>query len=110
MAAAKEAVTTMSDHPFVELTDRELSGVAGGFLPLLGLIGPIAGIAGQIMGGIGKSKQDKAQKEVQSAQNEQQQVLGQQGGGQGQGGQGQGQPQAPTRQLTAGMMGEQQAG
>jgi hypothetical protein len=70
----------------LELTDRELSAVTGGFLPLLGLLGMGANLAGSIMGGIGKKK--AAEAEQLSAQNAQAQ--------QGQASPGGGAPASPS--------------
>jgi lactobin A/cerein 7B family class IIb bacteriocin len=53
---------------FIELDDRELAHVSGGFLPLLGLLGAGGGLVGQILGGIGKKKAEKAEQIVKDAQ------------------------------------------
>ena len=49
------------DDVFRELTSDELTRVAGGFLPLLGLLGAGSGLVGQILGGIGQKKAQQAQ-------------------------------------------------
>jgi len=53
---------------FSELTSAELTRVAGGFLPLLGLIGMGSGLVGQILNGVAQKKAQKSEQLLANAQ------------------------------------------
>jgi hypothetical protein len=53
---------------FSELTPAELTRVAGGFLPLLGLIGMGSGLVGQILNGVAQKKAQKSEQLLAQAQ------------------------------------------
>lgn len=53
---------------FCELTHDELTRVAGGLLPLLGLLGMGSGLVGQILNGVAQKKAQQSEQLLAKAQ------------------------------------------